>query len=126
MEGRVYFVGIGTGACGQLGPDVGEFVGGNDGDYTGELASTGGVDAEDGGVGVGAAEEGCVEEAWNLDVVEVKAIPKEEPVVLKAPKRLADIARRGTPPKTLVKIITRAISRASTHFGKLLENWAGI
>ena len=126
MEGRVYFVGIGTGAGGQFGPDVGELVGDDDRDYSRELASTGGVDAEDAGVGVGAAEESRVEEAGNLDIVEVKAIPNEEPVVLKAPKRLADIARRGTPPKTLVKIITSVISRASTHFGKLLGNWAGI
>lgn len=77
-------------------------------------------------MGVGAAEEGCVEEAWNLDVVEVKAIPNEEPVVLKAPKRLADIARRGTPPKTLVKIITNAVLRASTHLASSWKNWAGI
>lgn len=66
-------------------------------------------------MGVGAAEEGGVEEAGNLEVVKVKAIPFEEPVVLKAPKRLADIARRGTPPSALVKIITTGILDASSR-----------
>ena len=65
---------------------------------------------------MGATEEGSVEKAGNLEVVEVKAIPFEEPVVLKAPKRLTDIARRGTPPSALVKIITTGFLSASSRF----------
>ena len=116
MEGRVYLVGVSAGAGGEFSAYAGDIVGGGDENDTGKLASAGNIDAEDGGVGVGAAEEGCVEEAGNLEVVEVKAIPFEEPVVLKAPKRLADICRRGTPPSALVKIITTSNLGPSSRF----------
>ena len=112
---------VGAGASGQLGGDAGDVISGDDGDDAGELLGSRWVNAENAGVGVRAAEECCMEEAWQLQVVKVKAIPNEEPMVLETPDRLTYVARRGTPPKALVKIITTVTSSPSTLRRKLPE-----
>ena len=80
-------VGVGAGPCGNVGGDAGDVISGDDGYDAGQLAGAGGINAEDAGVGMRAAEDGGVKKARNLQVVKVNAISNEEPMVLKTPER---------------------------------------
>ena len=109
--GGVRHVGDAAAARGRI------VVGGNDREHARELRRGAGVDAVDARMGVGRAHEGRIGLAGGRGIIGEAAAPGDEPLVLEARHRPADV--RLAPPAAGIRHAFRS------HFAFRLQRFAG-